>query len=179
MNEMQQTAAKMPRQTLAAILRAAGSARNDEDRAGVLREVGASSAEGILALFRGCLPDQELAEVPADIFWTELSHFLGELGWGSIEQDALHPGVVSIAASDWFEAEGATEGHPCCHFSTGLFAELLRIVSNVDIAAMEVECRASGDDRCLFLVGSPAALDEVYEEMMRGASASDAVLALR
>lgn len=177
MNQMQQTLAKMPRWTLAAMLRAAGGGVAD-DAAESLRALGASSAGDILIRFRDRLSGQEPAEVPADHFWSELSHFIEELGWGSIEQDALHPGLISIAASDWFEAEGATGDQPCCHFSTGFFAELLRLVSDVEIAAMEVECVSCGDDRCRFLVGSPTALEEVYEEMVRGATASDAVSAL-
>ena len=177
MNQMQQSIAKMPRATLAAILRAAGGAGPD-DAAESLRALGASSAEGLLDLFSSRLSGLDPAAAPVDRFWSELGDFLEELGWGRIEQDAVHPGLVSIAASDWFEAEGASADQPCCHFSTGLFAELLRTLSNAEIAAMEVECIACGDDRCRFLVGSPAALDEVYEGIVGGATVSDAVTAL-
>lgn len=179
MNQIQQSSlAQMPKETLAAILRAVGEGLEGDVAAGRLRSLGAASAASLVAALGERLTEQDLSQVPAERFWSEFGLFLEEMGWGTVQQESLHPGVLSVESTDWFEAVGARNDHPCCHFTTGVFAELLRIVSDADIAAMEVECLSCGDAHCRFLVGSPVALDELYEGLADGVTVSDAVAAL-
>src|SRR5690606_28227438 len=91
-----------------------------------LRTVGADAAAPLSAALREQLDGRDPSELPLDEFWRELNGLFGRLGWGSIQHDSVHPGVVAVVSSDWFEGEQNHGGQPCCHFSTGLLAALLQ-----------------------------------------------------
>ena len=93
--------------------------------------------------------------------------FFSEFGWGQLQFVSLSDAVIAIDSDDWGEAEGAGGG---CHVSTGLFAGFFGKIANAPIAVLEVQCRASGDQRCRFLLGSVDVLGYVHEAMGRGIS---------
>jgi predicted hydrocarbon binding protein len=156
--------------------------RSGADAAGILREVGLEAGESISGLFRQWLDRSGTPGDPAELapeeFWGALSSFFEDLGWGTIEIEQPHPGVLSISSADWFEADRVPGRHPGCHVTTALLADLLRRVVEEELACLEVECRAAGHDRCRFLVGSPAALERIFQSLREGSEYPSAVGAL-
>ena len=178
MNSTAKALVELPRRTVAELLRAVNATAQPDEAADTLRAIGAGTAGSLGLSLRDQIGAADASELPADQFWRELGLLFESLGWGSIRQEDLHPGVFAIVSPDWFEAEQNHHAHPCCHFSTGLFAALLQELAGSEIAAMEVECRGAGDTDCRFLLGSPEALDELYEGLSRGTSYHDAIAAL-
>ena len=119
----------------------------------------------------------EPADLPRPDFVRELGAFFRERGWGALDADAPEDAeTVALTAPDWAEADAEGErpsAYPACHFSTGVFAGFLARVAGQPLAVLEVRCRAAGDDRCEFLVGSPPVMDRIWEEMMRGGRPDD------
>jgi hypothetical protein len=174
---------QFPPATIQSLLAAVGKGLEAAETANELRHLGVDCGGALHDHLRrhvgGTDPHgAEPADLSADTFWAGLTHFFEELGWGRLEQLPLHDGFLSLSSADWFEAEDRREDHPCCHFSTGVLAELFRRVADNDLAVMEADCRAAGGERCEFLVGSPAALDAVYQEMTSGGTFRDAIAQL-
>ncbi len=169
--------------TLAALHRALARDRDSTEAAQLLRDVGVESGAAFLGHFREWLTEADGVGVdPAGLsateFWERLSTFFNQLGWGRLEQSEVHPGVISLTASDWIESAASRSPQPSCHISTGLLADLLSQVAGQDVAAMEVECRSAGQARCRFLVGSLPALEEIFERMRGGSLYNEAVASL-
>ena len=101
--------------------------------------------------------------------------FFRASGWGEVRFEPL--GVVVAVDSDrWREADtSARLDHPGCVFSTGLLAGFFGRLADAPLAALEVECRSMGAQRCRFLLGSVDALDGVYQEMAQGGDYAAAV----
>ena len=120
---------------------------------------------------------REPGELALPDFVRELGDFFRTQGWGALEAEAADDAeTVALRARDWAEADAEGErpaAYPACHFSTGVFAGFLARVAGQPLAVLEVHCRAAGDDRCEFLVGSPAVMDRIWEEMMRGGRGED------
>ncbi len=91
--------------------------------------------------------------------------FFAEFGWGQLQITSLSDAVLAVDTDDWGEAEGHGGG---CHVSTGLFAGFFGRLADAPIAVLEVQCRAAGDARCRFLLGSIDVLGYVHEAMGRG-----------
>lgn len=101
-----------------------------------------------------------------DVRFPELaSAFFEEMGWGQLHVSQLSDAVVALDSTDWAEADADGSG---CHVSTGLFAGFFGRLADAPIAVLEVECRAVGDERCRFLLGSVDVLGYVHEAMGRG-----------
>jgi predicted hydrocarbon binding protein len=171
---------RMPAATLHALRRAIGSPAGEADPAVLLREVGLSSGAALYELLGGWLADAEGGSpepenLEVDEFWGKVAEFFSQLGWGGLEHERIHPGVVSLTSMDWFESAGEESSRPSCHLTTGALADLMKRIAGVDLAVMEVECRGSGADVCRFLVGSAEALDGVYEGLRRGVRVPEAL----
>lgn len=112
---------------------------------------------------------EDLRRLPLEEFWDDILEFLSDLGWGSLEHEAIHPGIGALSAPDWIEADPAqsTSG-PRCFFASGLLSGLLGGVAGRPIAVLEVECRSAGDDRCRFLFGDEAVLGRVRAGLEAG-----------
>lgn len=170
---------RLPAPFLPALRRALAQGRSAVEAATLLRQVGYESGEAFHAALEeqlaagrgGASPDT----LPPEEFWSAFGRFWEEMGWGTVRHVQLHPGVGALDASDWVEAEGEAGGHPACHFTTGVLADVLSRVAGSEVAVMEVECRAAGDGRCRFLFGGVGALGEVYRGMTEGLSYSDAL----
>jgi len=169
-----------PAEFLFALHRAVASDLPPADAARLLRQVGVECGDAIYDAFQERMlspaADPEWADEldPTD-FWSGLSAFFQQLGWGSLVQDRVHPGLISISSEDWVEAKGQGTGQPGCHFTTALLAELLGRVADRELAALEVECRATGAGCCRFLIGTEESLQSIYEEMRSGAGFPDAM----
>lgn len=168
----------LPASLLAALYGALERDRGPAAAAATLREVGFETGGALLESVQARAAAGAVGDLPAARFWEHLSATFREMGWGALEVEEPHPGVVSLRSESWAEAEGRASAQPCCHLTTGLLADLLSRVAGADLAAMEVECRAAGDPHCRFMVGGPGALQRVYEELSGGRAYSQAVAAL-
>jgi hypothetical protein len=120
-----------------------------------------------------------LRALPADRFWRKFAEFFASRGWGTIGFEDAHEGVGALASGNWVESRpDLSLGRPSCHFSTGMFANLLGRAAGSPIAVLESRCRSRGDDRCEFLFASPATLDAVYGELLGGAEPAAALARL-
>jgi hypothetical protein len=117
---------------------------------------------------------RSVGSLPVARFWENFSEFWDAQGWGRLDHSELHPGISVLSSTDWVEADlsGVVSG---CHVSTGLLAEMLRLIAGQEIAVLEVSCRSRGDESCQFLIGSPATLETLYHEIRRGVRLEDAV----
>lgn len=103
------------------------------------------------------LDDARFASIAGDFF--------ADFGWGALQFTSLSDAVIAADSAEWAESEGFGGG---CHVSTGLFAGFFGRLASAPIAVLEVQCRASGDARCRFLLGSVDVLEYVHEAMGRG-----------
>ena len=117
-------------------------------------------------------------DLDVDTFEQRASEFFRDAGWGSIEIGALGEVVATLDSSDWGEAapESAMD-HPCCHLTTGMFADLFGRIAGAPVAVLEVECRSTGASRCRFLVGNPQVMELIYDDIGRGRHYEEAVTA--
>jgi predicted hydrocarbon binding protein len=141
----------------------------------VIRDAGYHAGKAMFDAYTAWLASrgESAPETISDVRFVATSQeFFGELGWGHLEFAALSEQVLAIDSADWAEADAAGSG---CHVSTGLLAGFLGCVADATVAVFEVECRAAGDPRCRFLVGSIDVLSYVHEAMSRGSSYQAAV----
>jgi predicted hydrocarbon binding protein len=143
-----------------------------------LREAGRRLAsDAALAIAeRGGRPLPALA---LERFFSELSRYFDDAGWGSIEHEVVHEGIGAMVARDWAESDPSeNRDAPGCHVSTGLLAELLTRAAGQPVAVMEVECRSQGADDCRFLFGSPTTLLLVHKKLAQAGSLEEALTSL-
>ena len=171
---------RFPTAALDALHRALAQDRDTVEAASLVRQVGLESGEAFHAAFQEWLAQRgeplPIRALPVERFWGHLSAFFSSLGWGRLEQARAHPGIVSLSSEEWVESAGQDgAGHPACHLTTGLLADLLGRIAGDELAVLEVECRAASAQRCRFLVGSEAVLHRVYEAMRQGQSYAEAL----
>jgi predicted hydrocarbon binding protein len=144
-----------------------------------LQEAGYAGGDALWIVFKGWLRERTFEPAEAlDVrtFEQRVSEFFAEAGWGHISIGSLGDVVATLDSSDWGEADpNSGMDHPCCHLTTGMFADLFGRVAGAPVAVLEVECRSAGADRCRFLVGSPQVMEQIYDEMGRGVSYEAAV----
>ncbi|MGQ0767340.1 MAG: V4R domain-containing protein [Gemmatimonadota bacterium] len=151
------------------------------DAAIYLQEAGYAGGDAIWRAFSRWLGDR--SELPAEqlglsTFEEQASAFFRDAGWGNIEIGSLGDVVATLDSPDWGEADPASGiDHPCCHLTTGMFADLFGRLAGAPVAVLEVECRSAGADRCRFLVGNPQTMEQIYDEMGRGRAYEEAVAA--
>lgn len=162
-----------------ATLRSALLRDGGADAAVYLQEAGYAGGDAMWTAFQRWL--NERTATPAEDlsvreFEARASEFFREAGWGNFTIGSLDDVVATLDASDWGEADPRSGvDHPCCHLTTGMFADLFGRVAGRPVAVLEVECRSSGADRCRFLVGSPEVMEQIYDEMGNGRAYEDAV----
>lgn len=147
--------------------------------AGYFQEAGYAGGASMFDAFRSWLTARG-TDAPESLtlaaFQSAATDYFRECGWGSLEVGELYDTVATLDSSDWGEATpGAGMEHPCCHLSSGMFAEFFGRLADAPLAVMEVECRSAGADRCRFLLGSADVLQQVYDGMAGGASYDEAV----
>lgn len=171
----------IPAAALGAVHTSLGQGRSVTEAAELARRVGFAIGPALVDAFEAELSNGgagPAADLPTDEFWTRLSRFLSEAGWGDLTAREAHPGVASVTTANWTEAAGRSTAHPSCHLSTGLLAAVVSRVAGTDLAVLEATCRAAGAGECTFLVGGHAALGSVYARIRAGDNPTQAVAAL-
>ena len=109
-----------------------------------------------------------------DSWWAQLA----QAGWGRCTFDltALSRGitVVELEHSPIAAALGHTE-HPTCHFLAGLFAGVTSFYQRAERHATELECCATGADRCRFVVAGGGAVDSAEGWRQQGVAAAEII----
>jgi bacteriochlorophyll 4-vinyl reductase len=183
---MNQTGARIPEVALPATavgaLRTALVNELGGDRAAsVLRSAGHAAGDALYQVLVQSAgePQPGVTELDAARFWRRFAHLFSTRGWGNLVQGDVHAGVAVLESTDWAEADATSQARrPSCFFTTGLLANVLGKVANADVAVLEVECRSRGDARCRFLFGSPAAMENVYRQMVTGSDLDQAIAQL-
>jgi predicted hydrocarbon binding protein len=141
--------------------------------AAVLQEAGYAGGGAMYDAFRQWLSSRHLPapeSLAAADFATHATDFLRAAGWGSIELGTLDA-VATIDSPDWAESDPASPlEFPGCYYTSGMLADFFGRLAGEPVAAMEVECRSMGGERCRFLVGGNDTLQHIYDEMTRGVS---------
>ena len=173
---------RVPVETLAAVQRVLSTELSGAEAAGHLRRIGVETGGALHDLFAERLQSSDgpaaVEEVATPAFWDRLDDFFRDLGWGGVRHERLHPGVIALSSRDWFESATGDARHPSCHFTVGALGEIFRRLTSFEVAVMEVGCRATGAPECRFLIGSPEALETVFEQMSDGSHYREAVAAL-
>ena len=100
-------------------------------------------------------------------FWSKLSDFFSQRGWGTLQHERRHRAVGLLTSTDWAEGSAA-EGGPdaSCHFSTGFLSGILSELAGGPVAVLEVACRMRGGRACRFAFGSEGAIHELYGRLL-------------
>lgn len=174
---------RLPADAFLSLRSAVADGRDPADAAGLLRRAGFEAGTAFHRALEEWLASERHADSADTLapqeFWETLSAFFSHLGWGALSHERVHAGVAALDATDWLEARaGSGAAAPSCHLTTGLLAELLNRIADAEVAVLEVECRARGDDRCRFLFGGQDALTALYREMVEGTSYADSLARL-
>lgn len=172
----------LPTVSLVALRRALIEEVGADAAARALRRAGCAAGDALYPLLVGPAEGGEEtgpAEMPGDVFWRNLGELLAARGWGRLDFEPVHPGVGALDSADWVEADpdlGAV--HPCCHFTTGMLANLLGRAAGGEVGVLEAECRSRGDLRCRFLFGNREALTAVHTALASGAGTEESLATL-
>jgi len=138
----------------------------------LLQEAGFASGEAMYQALEGWIGEHygvsEPQQLDAGFLGEALSGFFEAQGWGTLSLERPGPSVLQLDALSWAESVPGAGKYPSCHVSAGVFADIFSRMTGGQFAAMEVECRSRGDDRCRFLLASPETLTQVYERMTHG-----------
>jgi len=139
----------------------------------VVRDAGYAAGRALYEHFATWLADRGEHgpnELPDERFPGLVAEFFVATGWGTLTLTSISDAVMAVDASNWSEATGTeTPGNGNgCHISTGMFAGFFGRLADAPISVLEVECEASGDPHCRFLLGSVDVLGYVHEAMDRG-----------
>ena len=139
-----------------------------------LQKAGHDAGDAVIRSMEG---DSPLDQTPESGFWTRLSDQFDTMGWGTVEHEAVHPGVGALTARDWFEVDPAAST-PTCPFSTGILSRILGHVAGEDVAVMVVPCDTDTAGCCRFLFGAGPVLQQVYAGMQQSGELETALNAL-
>lgn len=169
---------RLPVASVAALRGSLRDSVGPDEAARALQRAGFAAGDALFEALTG--PDAEgLADVAMSDYFRRLTQLFKRLGWGELRHEAVHPGVGGLVAEDWFEADSAgSSNRPSCFFTTGVLANLLGRTAGADVAVLQAECRAAGDECCRFLFGSRDALMTVYNQLAEGRSVEDSLIAL-
>lgn len=165
--------ASIPASALRALHRALSHEAGAEAAARALQAAGVATGdmlfESLTSSEAAAIGVEDLRRLPTDEFWEVVCEFLSDLGWGTLDQKAVHPGIASLSAPDWIEADPAQAAPgPRCFFATGMLSGLLGGIAGEPVGVLEVECRSTGDDHCRFLFGGEAALARIRVSLEAG-----------
>ncbi len=115
----------------AALMRDAGPSA-----AAYLQEAGYAGGDVLFASFAEWLRARGSGD-PMDMdlptFETAATEYFRAAGWGSLAIGSLGDAVATLDSADWGESDpSAGYDHPCCHLSTGLFADMFGRIAGVE-----------------------------------------------
>ena len=114
-----------------------------------------------------------------DAFWTKLTAFFDQRGWGTIRHEPVHGAVGFLTSSDWAEANtDDVDPDASCFFSTGFLSGLLSALAGGPVAVLEIGCRTRGEKHCRFAFGSETAIHHLYGQLLDGVGLAEALDAL-
>ncbi len=145
-----------------------------------LRQAGYAGGTEMAAAFDAWMRDNDgegdAAELGLEEFNARVAAFFEQAGWGQLAMSSVHDLVAAVDIAEcWEQRVGRATNGPCCHVSTGAIAAFFSTFAPYTLGSMEVECAASGDSHCRFLLGPPEVLDELYSHMAGGRSYNDAL----
>ena len=108
-----------------------------------------------------------LDRTPSSSFWDRLGGLFREMGWGTVQHQALHQGVGALDARDWFEVDPDAR-RPSCPFTTGVLANVLGRVAGGEVAVLQVPLPDGAPGGCRFLFGGPETLQRLYGGLREG-----------
>lgn len=156
---------RIPASSIIALRRALIRELGMDAAAPALQEAGYAAGDALYdRLVRGF--EEDVGVTSSASFWKRLSGLFRELGWGSLDQEEIHPGVGALVAREWFELEGGGTG--TCAFTTGVLANLLGRVAGDDVAVMQAPCEDDEPGCARFLFGAGPVLQELYSGMREG-----------
>ncbi|MEQ9570186.1 MAG: V4R domain-containing protein [Longimicrobiales bacterium] len=157
----------------AALVREAG------ETAGVqaLHAAGFSTGERVYDLFARA-DDTPGAGLGTGAFWSRVTSFFRDRGWGLLVHESRHPGVSVLSSADWAEAGAGDGDHSTCAFTSGVLSCVLTRAADAPGAVLETSCRARGDERCEFAFGSERTIHGLYEVLLEGCSLDEALARL-
>jgi predicted hydrocarbon binding protein len=149
--------------------------------AALLQEAGYAGGPAVYAAFGRWLAargEGTPSDVPSERFPSLATAFFRECGWGSLALAAIG-GIAAADSPDWSESDPSQPlDFPGCYYTAGVFAHFFGELAAEPVAVMEVECRSAGGEQCRFLLGTPEALQTVYDQMGAGVSYVEAAAAL-
>ncbi|MDF1505529.1 V4R domain-containing protein [Roseisolibacter sp. H3M3-2] len=157
----------LPGTLVQALRGAALAAEGGEAR---LRDAGYDAGRALYDDFAAWMADRAGVEDPSRAslatFGESLGAYAAAHGWGTLELEPEAPGakgLPTLRAAGWFEVEpeGAAP-YPACQFTTGLLAGFLGRLAGQPLAVLELSCASCGEPACRFVIGSAAALAQVY-----------------
>ncbi|MFQ5690297.1 MAG: V4R domain-containing protein [Gemmatimonadota bacterium] len=103
-------------------------------------------------------------------FWTALDGKLQELGLGSLDFEALDPGlgVVEWKRSPEAGDRSDTAETVGCELATGILHGALSRAAGRPVSVLEVKCGAGTGEACRFLVASESRLSAIRERVSCG-----------
>ncbi len=166
---------QIPAQSILAIRRALIRQTDAATAVHALQEAGNSAGDALFE--RLAHHGEDPGDTPLATFWNRLTAVFRELGWGTVEHQAPHPGVGALVARDWFEIEDGART-PSCPFTTGVLANILGRAAGGEVAVLQVACEESGPRCVRFLFGAPEVLDRLYSGLREGRDVEAGLAAL-
>ncbi len=78
-----------------------------------------------------------------------------QIGWGYFSLERYDPKTkrlqISVANSPFAQAYGKSS-HGVCHLTRGVLTGMAAFLFDTDCNSTEIECRAKGDTKCLFVI---------------------------
>lgn len=139
-----------------------------------LHAAGFASGESLFEMFSRT-DDGPPSALGTRAFWAKVARFFGERGWGRLDAESPHPGVAFLVSDDWAEADSSGDEHSTCAFTSGALSYLLTETAGAPVAVLETSCRARGDDRCEFAIGSERNIHTLYTRLVEGHPLSEAL----
>ncbi|HUE77480.1 MAG TPA: hypothetical protein VMM83_06015 [Longimicrobiales bacterium] len=146
-----------------------------EAAANALREAGNAAGDALHDRLARGVEGDGLGRTPSGSFWDRLTSLFREMGWGTAEHQALHPGVGALDVHDWFEVDPNAR-RVTCPFTTGVLANILGRVAGGEVAVLQVDLPGGGC--CRFLFGGPEPMEQLYGRLREGRDLEAALGAL-
>ena len=99
-------------------------------------------------------------------------------GWGAWRLDLSQrkQGMVTVDVFDSAIAKSlGNVGKPTCYLYSGVLAGVFTYIAKRDLAGIEVQCYAMGEDFCRFLIGSEKRINAAQFWLTEGATATEIV----
>lgn len=97
-------------------------------------------------------------------------------GWGGwrFDFERRKEGMITVDLKESVVAQSLERiGRPVCYLYAGMFSGLFSFLSGRDLNCIEIQCYASGDDLCKFIVGKESRINAASFWVEEGATANE------